>query len=268
MTIDPAHSISAPQYAHEFACDVNPSALLWSEVIPGGAHWSYLVKRGTTIRMVDLEGGANVAVLLYNADERLERLNIPDTLKAQHTAHLTAGNVLYSDMGRVLASISADTVGWHDPLCGLSDADSIRSKYGEHRYQEHRNAMFRNGKDGLLIEIGKWGLGMRDLMPNINFFSKVIVNPSGRLQFMEAHSKAGDHIELRFEMNALLALSTAPHPLDPSATYNPKKVGLAAWVSGPAAQDDACRTHSPENQRGFHNTELLYPSFRSKGDFQ
>ena len=54
---------------------------------------------------IDLEGGANVSLLLYRADERLERLNLPDTLKAQHTAHLTAGNVLYSDMGRILASI-------------------------------------------------------------------------------------------------------------------------------------------------------------------
>jgi urea carboxylase-associated protein 2 len=248
-------SLSSPL---NLAAGIDASALLWSELFPGGAHWAYLVKRGTTIRMTDLEGGANVAALLYNADDRLERLNIPDTLKAQHTAHLTRGNVLYSDMGRILASISADTLGWHDPLCGVSDAHSLRAKYGEHRYQEHRNAMFRNGKDSLLIEIGKWGLGMRDLVPNVNFFSKVVANSEGRLQFSEDHSKAGDYIDLRFEMNAIFALSTAPHPLDPAATYSPKKVGLAAWASGPAAQDDSCRLHCPENQRGFFNTELLY----------
>lgn len=250
--------VIAPQYAREFAKDIDPSMILWSEVFPGGGHWSYPVKRGTTIRIVDLEGGANVAALMYHADERLERLNIPDTLKAQHTAHLTLGNVLYSDMGRILASISADTVGWHDPLCGVSDAKLIESRYGRHRYQEHRNAMYRNGKDSLLVEIGKWGLGMRDLVPNINLFSKVVVNPGGRLQFVEGHSKAGDFVELRFEMNTVLALSTAPHPLDPSPTYNPKKVGLVAWYSEPVAQDDVCRSHCPENQRGFINTELLY----------
>ncbi len=259
MTTDAGENpILAPQYARDFAVDIDPSILLWSEIFPGGGHWSYLVKRGTTIRVVDLEGGANVAAIMYNADERLERLNIPDTLKAQHTAHLTLGNVLYSDMGRILASISADTVGWHDPLCGVSDVNLIQSKYGERRYQEHRNAMFRNGKDSLLIEIGKYGLGMRDLVPNINLFSKVIVRPGGRLQFVEGHSRAGDYIELRFEMNTLLALSTAPHPLDPSPTYSPKKVGLAAWNSGTAPQDDICRQRCPENQRGFFNTELLY----------
>ena len=248
----------APQLISSAASAIDPSLLLWSDVFPGGGHWSYVIKRGTTLRIVDREGGANLAMLLYNADERGERLNIPDTVKAQHTAHLTVGNVLYSDMGRILASISADTVGWHDPLCGVSDAASIQAKYGEHRYQEYRNAMFRNGKDSLLIELGKWGLGMRDLVPNVNFFSKVVINDGGRMQFVAGNSKPGDYVDLRFEMNTLIAVSTAPHPLDPSPTYSPKSVELVAWTSGRAGPDDACRLHCQENQRGYVNTELYY----------
>ena len=252
----PAQSL--PQAVYSATSTIDPSLLLWREVFPGGGHWSYVIKRGTTLRIVDREGGANLAMLLYNADERGERLNIPDTLKGQHTAHLTSGNALYSDMGRILASISADTVGWHDPLCGVSDAASILAKYGEHRYQEYRNAMFRNGKDSLLIELGKWGLGMRDLVPNVNFFSKVVINDGGSMQFVAGHSKPGDYLDLRFEMNTLIALSTAPHPLDPSPTYSPKSVELVAWTSGTAGPDDACRLSCPENQRGYVNTELYY----------
>jgi urea carboxylase-associated protein 2 len=232
--------------------------LLWSERIPGGGHWSYRLRRGTTLRFIDLEGGANVALLMYRADERLERLNLQDTLKAQHTAHLTAGHVLYSDMGRILASVAADSVGWHDPLCGVSDAALVQSRYGDKRYQEHRNAMHRNGKDSLLIELGKWGLGLRDLTPNVNLFSKVTVNADGRFQFVPGHSPKGGYVELRFEMDTLLALSTAPHPLDPAPDYAPKKVAIVAWESGPAGPDDICRLSCPENQRGYDNTELAY----------
>jgi len=50
----------------------------------------------------------------------LKRYNMADTLKAQHTAYLTAGCVCYSDMGRILCSITADSCGWHDTICGLS----------------------------------------------------------------------------------------------------------------------------------------------------
>jgi urea carboxylase-associated protein 2 len=257
MTIE-NHIVEAPAYASEFAPDIDPADVLWSELIPGGGHWSYRVKRGTSLRFTDIEGGANVAILLYRADERIERLNLPDTLKAQHTAHLTSGHVLYSDMGRVMASITQDSVGWHDPLCGVSDAASIRARYGERRYQEHRNAMYRNGKDSLLIELGKWGLGLRDLVPNVNLFSKVAVDADGRFQFAQGHSRRGSQVELRFEMDTLIALSTAPHPMDPSPVYAPQKVGLVAWNSGPAGADDRCRLSRPENQRGFYNTEILY----------
>src|SRR5690554_4760185 len=84
---------------------------LYEETVPGGGHTSFVLKRGQLLRITDLEGGANVAMLLLNAEEKSERLNLPDTLKCQHTARLTAGHCLYSDMGRVLAAISADTCG-------------------------------------------------------------------------------------------------------------------------------------------------------------
>ncbi len=86
--------------------------------------WSYALKRHHTLRVTDIESGANVGAMLYNLNHSLDRLNLPDTLKAQHTAKLTTGNVLLSDMGHVLCSISADTCGWHDPLAGHSTASA------------------------------------------------------------------------------------------------------------------------------------------------
>ncbi|OIQ86368.1 hypothetical protein GALL_317780 [mine drainage metagenome] len=237
---------------------MNP--LLWEEIVPGGNHWSGVLRRGTALRLTDLEGGANASVLLYNREEKLERYNMPDTLKAQHTAFLTTGNVCYSDMGRVLCSVVADTVGWHDTICGVSDAALLASKYGTANFQTHRNDMYRSGKDGLLIELGKWGLGKRDLVANINFFSKVVADAAGALHFQPGHSKAGDSVDLRFDMDVLAVLSTAPHPLDPALEYKPAAVELAAWHTGLAAADDACRNACPQNRRGFINTERFYAS--------
>ena len=96
------------------------------------------------LRFTDLQGGANVSLLLYNFEEKLERYNMPDSLKAQHTAFLTTGNVCYSDMGRVMCSFIHDTVGWHDTICGISDAKLIEQKHGIANYQTHRNDMYRS----------------------------------------------------------------------------------------------------------------------------
>jgi urea carboxylase-associated protein 2 len=196
--------------------------------------------------------------LLYNFEDKLERYNMPDTLKAQHTAFLTTGNVCYSDMGRVMCSFTHDTVGWHDAMCGLSDTALIQQKYGLTNYQTHRNDMYRSAKDGLLIELAKHGLGKRDLVANVNLFSKVTANDEGNLVFKPSNSKAGDVVDLRFEMNVLVVLSTAPHPLDTATAYQPADVLLTAWHAGAATEDDVCRNACAQNQRGFINTERFY----------
>ncbi|MDK2743066.1 MAG: urea carboxylase-associated family protein [Nitrospira sp.] len=231
-------------------------SLLWEENVPGGCHWSGIVRRGTTLRLEDVEGRANAAVLLFNHEEKLERYNMADTLKCQHTFRLTQGHACYSDMGRIFCFITADTTGWHDTTCGLSDAELIEKQYGVARYQEHRNQMYRSGLDGMLIELGKWGLGMRDVVSNINFFSKITANASGELSFQADNKRPGDSVDLSFEMDTLVVLSAAPHPLDPSKVYRPGAVRLALFPT-PAGSTAECMGLA-ENMRGLQHTQRLY----------
>ncbi|BAU72996.1 urea amidolyase associated protein UAAP1 [Metapseudomonas furukawaii] len=231
---------------------------LYEETVPGGGHTSFVLKRGQQLRLTDLEGGANVSLLLLNAHEKSERLNLPDSLKCQHTAKLTAGHCLYSDMGRVLAAITADTCGWHDSFGGVLNAEEVREKYGIGRYQELRNGFFRNGVDNLLVELGKWDLGLADLLMCLNLFSKVRVDADGGFHFEPGNSQAGDYVELYAPMDTLVVLTALQHPLDPNPAYAPRPVRLS-WQQ---VQSDGitllCRTSRPENGRGFHNTERLY----------
>lgn len=232
--------------------------LLWEDDLHHGAAWSHVLKRGTSLRLIDVEGGANVPATFYNFECPVERYNMPDTLKAQHVARLTQGLVLYSDMGRVLCSITQDTCGWHDPISGLTNAALVAEKYGAASYQEARNNYHRNTRDNLLIELGKWGLGVRDLGAAVNFFSKVSVSNDGSMHFVEGNSKAGDFVELRFEMNALVVLDSGQHRLDPNPHYAPKPVHLEIRNAERPAADDACRISRAENQRGFLNTERYF----------
>lgn len=238
--------------------DIPKDRLLITEPLPGAAYWSSVVPRHHTLRLTDVEGGANVSMLLYNRELLIERYNMADTLKAQHTAFLTKGNVLYSDMGRVLCSISEDTVGWHDTVSGMSDRKSVAGQYGDKRYGDARNSMYRNASEQLLIELGKWGLGHRDVAPNINWFSKVVADESGELSYVTGHSPAGGYVELRAEMNVLVVLTSCPHVFDPSKAYAPKPVSLSIYKSDPPGPDDLCRRSRPENERGLANTERMF----------
>lgn len=229
----------------------------FTETLRGGQMWSRVLRRGEALKLTDLEGGASVAALFFNAEQPLERYNMPDTLKAQHIARLTTGNVLYSDMGRVLCSVVADSVGWHDTITGHQRADMALAKYGPGTYQALRNDFHRNTRDNFLIELGKYGLGKRDLHANVNFFVKVATDLEGHLRWVP-NTRRGAFVELRAELNVLVVLSNTPHPLDPSPAYAPKPVALEIRRVPAPGLDDRARTSCPENGRGFTLTERYF----------
>ena len=226
-----------------------------TETLRGGSAWSRRMRRGQQLRITDPTGRAAVAALLFNADDPLERYNMPDTLKAQYTAFLTAGRVLYSDMGRILASIVEDTAGWHDTISGFGDAAASRARFGEGSYQDKRNDFHRNTRDNFLVELGKHGLSKRDLGVAVNFFVKVRVGDDGGLAWAPEAPRPGRSVALRFEMNTLLVLSNTPHPFDPARTYAPPDITLTIGRAAPVRDDDPCRLSRPENARGFALTE-------------
>lgn len=233
-------------------------SLIYAKTLTHSGMWSGVISRGKTLRLTDTEGGANVGLLLYNADLTVERYNMPDTLKGQHIFYLRKPYCIHSDMGRLFASMVEDTVGWHDTVGGCSDAKSVNALYGFSNYQTARNDFYRNGRDCFLIELAKWGLGKRDLIPNLNLFSKIVADDAGRLSFVAGNSKAGDYVDLRFELNTLVVLNTCQHPFDPDPKYHPRTVQLEVFRSGTPGSEDPSRLSRPENARAFINTEEYY----------
>jgi urea carboxylase-associated protein 2 len=247
-------SLNAPPPATPAVGADDPDAT--HETLRGGSAWSRRMRRGQQLRITDPTGRAAVAGLFFNADAPIERYNMPDTLKAQYTAFLTAGRVLYSDMGRILASIVDDSAGWHDTISGFGDAAGTRLRFGEGSYQDRRNDFYRNTRDNFLVELGKHGLGKRDLGVAVNFFVKIRVGADGVLAWVaDDRTRPERSVTLRFEMNALVVLSNTPHPLDPTSRYAPPDVALTIGRASPARDDDPCRLSRPENARGFQLTE-------------
>jgi len=226
--------------------------------IAAGGHWSLRLRRGAVMRLTDIEGDANVGMLFYNPENLLERYNAPDSLKCQHTFRLTAGNCLYSDMGRIFASIVVDSLGWHDTVCGSSHPQQVAQRWGARDYQNDRNSWHQNGYDAFLVELAKYGLGRADMAANINWFSKVAVDEDGNMALEQGHSKPGSEVVLRFEMDTLVLLHSCPHPLNTAADYPARPVRVELGVAPAVAEDDYCRNWCDENRRGFDNNTLYH----------
>jgi uncharacterized protein YcgI (DUF1989 family) len=219
-----------------------PTAVLVREIIPGGWYWTCRVPRGAALRIVNTSGSPGVAAQVWNHDDPTERYNPADSMKVQWTARLHAGLLLLSDMGRVLASIIADSDGVHDSLLGAGLPADGR----------------RNSRDNFLLAAGKHGLDARDVGPCITFFAGVRTDAAGALHWDPASARAGATIDLRAEMNLLVALSNCPHPLAPPQALAAGAIEAVVWTLPPPSTGDACRTAGPEAMRAFENTERYF----------
>jgi hypothetical protein len=159
-------------------------------------------------------------------------------------------------MGRIFCSIIDDSVGWHDTVGANSTKNIVTKKWGEHHYQEYRNDWYLNGHDSFLVELAKYGMSERDMAANLNLFSKIAVDDEGNMSLATGNSKAGDSIELRFEMDTLVIFHTCPHPMNNADEYPKRPVIYQIRKADVVDADDYCKNYREENQRGFKNTEL------------
>ncbi|HMJ35121.1 MAG TPA: urea amidolyase associated protein UAAP1 [Baekduia sp.] len=223
--------------------------LTWAEVVGGGNYTNKVVARGTSIRLTDLAGDACAHVLLFNADQPWERLNVADTVKVPWQAYLGAGHPLLSDQGRVLATVLADSSGHHDALCGTSSRQRNEERYGDGEAQGPSPA----GRELLLLGALKHGLGARDVPPSLSFFQGVRVGADGALAFTGS-AGAGASVLLRAELPLVVLIANVPHPLDPRTAYLCTSLEVLAWRGAPTAPGDPLWTATPEGERAFRNT--------------
>jgi urea carboxylase-associated protein 2 len=232
---------------------VPPDQVLWDETLGPGDYAARALPRGATLRLTDLDGDACAGMLLSRADAPRERLNVADTLKVQWQAYLGPGSLLLSDMGRVLASIVTDTCGAHDALCGASNERRNAAKYGSGTV----HGAYPNARDRFIVALAKFGLGPRDLAPNVNFFKHVLVDGEGNLHFHGDRSFAGALVELRAELELLVVVVNVPHVLDPRSDYLTTPLRVTAWTGEATTRADARWSATPEGERAYLNTEDL-----------
>lgn len=222
-----------------------PPGPVTRDVIPPGWYLTTKLLAGEAIRIALMDLPSAVSLIAWNAADTTERLNYADTVKIQWTAALGKGRVIFSDMGRVMFSIIEDTSGMHDALVGGSTPASNR-RYGSETY-------LRNTRDNFILAAGKLGLDRRDIPPCLTFFAPVRTDEDGTFHWTGAPRVAGDFVDLRAEMDMLVALSNCPHPMDPNPAYEAGHVEVARFWAPEPAFDDFCRTATREAARGFDN---------------
>jgi hypothetical protein len=228
---------------------VPPADLVWAETVRPGGYTHAVVERGTAVRLTDLTGDACAHVLLHNADEPWERLNVADTVKVQWQVHLTTGHLLLSGQGRALASVVADTSGHHDSLYGTTTRRRNDERYGDGSAHGPAPA----GRELFTLAAARHGLGRRDIPPSISFFQGVTVDDAGRPR-VTGSAGPGASVTLLAEMRLVVLVANTAHPLDPRPAFTSGPLEVLAWTASPTTPDDARWTATPEGRRALEAT--------------
>jgi urea carboxylase-associated protein 1 len=204
---------------------LNPPDAVYDFTVPAGEPWMRELKKGQTLRILDLAGNQAVDTLFYNAHDPAERYSAVDTIRAQGNIYLTTGTQLLSTECNPMLTIVADTCGRHDTLGGACAAESNQVRYALEKRPMH------NCRDNYLLALAEspYDMGKRDLTSNINFFMNVPVTPEGGLTFEDGISDAGKYVELRAEMDVIVLVSNCPQLNNPCNAYNPTPVRMLIW---------------------------------------
>ena len=186
--------------------------------VPSRTPWSGIIKKGQSIRIVDLEGQQAVDTLFYCAADYAERYSAQDTLWAQQQAYIRVGTAILSNEGRVMLTMTADTSGDHDTSAGACSCESNTVRFGHHTKYMHAC------RENFVVELAKYGMTKRDIVSNINFFMNVPILPDGSLAIVDGLSKPGDYVELRAEMDVLGVISNCPQVNNPCNGFNPTPI--------------------------------------------
>ncbi len=206
-------------------------AVVRDDTVAPLAPWSAVIRAGEVLTIVDVGGNQSADCLIYAADDTDERYSVPDTLVWQRNAYLREGSVLRSNLGRPLMTIVVNEIERQDTIGGACSKESNTLRYGQHTEHQH------GCRENFLAEATRHGLGLRDLVSNINWFMNVPIEADGALGIVDGISAPGKRVAVRAERDVLVIVSNCPQLNNPCNDFN--CTPLRMIVTAPTTGTDA-----------------------------
>jgi uncharacterized protein len=190
--------------------------------IPAGHARAFIIRRGETFRLLQVEGEQVADAVFFNANDYRE------TFHAGHTAYLACiegtGNIkrvkkLYSKPPRenVMLTVTDDPVGVHFAFIGNRCSRLIYRLRDKVQAPPHRSC-----QDNLAEAIASYGLTPDDVPDVFNIWMNVDLDPHGCFVVKPPLVKKDDYIEFRAEMDCLAAISACPSDIAPVNNFRIK----------------------------------------------
>lgn len=190
-------------------------------IVDSGDYLIGIVDKNKTIKIIDLEGNQAADTLFFNAENISEHYSASNTVRENSNLYLTKSSKLYSNLNKIMLTITEDTCGRHDTVGGACATESNTVRYDLEKRYMHAC------RDSWMLAINEqtqYGIKKQDIAHNINFFMNVPVTPEGGLTFADGISDSGKFIELKTHMSVIVLISNCPQLNNPCNGYNPTPI--------------------------------------------
>jgi uncharacterized protein YcgI (DUF1989 family) len=164
------------------------------------------MEKGQTLRIIDPEGEQVSDVMAFASSgagraDASEWLSSGRTIDYNDTIYHTTGHVLYSNRSNPMFTILEDRVGRHDFLLTPCSPETFEMLYEGHEGY-HPSCL-----ENLSRSLGPYGIEGDDIPTTFNAFMNVGVSPSGQIAIGPPHSKPGDFLDVRAEMDLVVGVT-------------------------------------------------------------
>lgn len=198
-----------------------PGDVLRSIHIPPREYVAFTMRTSNVLRIIDSEGQQVADTVTFALDDFTERMNSEFTMLINQTYNPTEGAIIYSTLCRPMMTIIDDKVGRNYPGGAQCSEPLNRLRYGI--------PGTRNCRDNLTDALRPWGIPEHDLPGCFTPFMNVTHDPDGGANIAEPTSRAGDYIDLRAEMDLLVAISACPQERNPCNGWKPTSLDLRVY---------------------------------------
>lgn len=198
-------------------------SVVHDEIIPAREFLGLPLEHGQILRIIDVEGKQVPDLVCFNSHNPAERLSCNTSRLIERRWLLTTGHTLVSDEGNAMLAIVDDTVGIHHASGGCCSEPANQRRY--------RIAGTRNCLDNLAQAAAPIGVGKKDIPGAFCPFMRVIQHDDGSYEIQEPTSRAGDHIDLRADMDLFVAISNCPQDRNPCNGFNPTPLRVVVYAS-------------------------------------
>ncbi len=176
-------------------------------LVPGGQGQATRVETGQVVEIINVQGKQVCDLIAFNVEDFAEHLSPSHTRSILGRVTLGLRDCLYTNTRAAIFEIEEDMVGSHDTLIAACDYRRYELDYG---LPGHRNC-----RANFAEVLEPYGIGYLQVPDPINLFQNTPVGADGSLGMEVSAAKAGDKVELRASMDALIAVSACPQDQNP-----------------------------------------------------